>query len=222
MPANRKEIVELAVFLASDRVASLEGGAFTIDGGAAPDCIGRKARPRHGAFFTAMCSTRDDGLNAISSPHQIAKPIQAPWVDRVACTQAEEPMYSSRTISVTINKPAADVYAFAHAPENFVKWASGLAISITKEGRDWIAETRQGKVRVRFTPFNPYGVLDHWVSMPDGAEIYVPLRVIANGEAADVTFTLFRLDGDELAFERDARLVANDLRVLKTLLEADA
>jgi hypothetical protein len=131
-------------------------------------------------------------------------------------------MHSSRTIAVTIKRSAADVYAFAHVPENFVKWASGLAIALTQEGHDWIAETRQGNVRVRFTPFNAYGVLDHWVTMPDGAEIYIPLRVIANGEGSDVTLTLFRLDADELGFERDARLVSKDLDVLKALLEAIA
>lgn len=34
-------------------------------------------------------------------------------------------MFPSRTISVQIGKPLDEVYAFAHAPANFMKWASG-------------------------------------------------------------------------------------------------
>jgi hypothetical protein len=130
-------------------------------------------------------------------------------------------MFPSRTISVSINKPLAEVYAFAHLPENFMQWARGLATTLHKEGDLWIAETPEGKAKVRFSEPNPYGVLDHWVTLPDGQEIYIPLRVIANDTGSEVSLTLFRLSQmDDAAFERDAVMVASDLGVMKRLLEA--
>ncbi len=130
-------------------------------------------------------------------------------------------MFPSRTISVSINKPLAEVYAFAHVPENFMQWASGLATTLHKEGEQWIADTPEGKAKVRFSEPNAYGVLDHWVTLPDGQEIYIPLRVIANDEGAEISLTLLRLSQmDDAAFERDANTVRKDLGVLKSILES--
>jgi hypothetical protein len=130
-------------------------------------------------------------------------------------------MFPSRTISVSINKPLAEVYAFAHVPENFMKWASGLSTTLHQEGDLWIADTLEGKAKVRFSEPNVYGVLDHWVTLPDGQEIYIPLRVIANDTGSEVSLTLFRLSQmDDAAFEGDAATVANDLAVMKRILEA--
>lgn len=129
-------------------------------------------------------------------------------------------MFPSRTISVQIRKPLDHVYAFAHVPENFMKWASGLATTLHMEGDQWIADTPEGKAIVRFSETNPYGVLDHWVSLPSGQEIYIPLRVIARDDGCEVGLTLFRLsEMDDAAFERDAETVTKDLGVLKRLLE---
>jgi hypothetical protein len=130
-------------------------------------------------------------------------------------------MFPSRTVSVQIGKPLDSVYAFAHVPETFMKWASGLATTLHKEGDQWIADTPEGKASVRFSEKNAYGVLDHWVSLPAGQEIYIPLRVIANDEGCEIGLTLFRLsEMDDLAFERDAETVRKDLGVLKRLLES--
>jgi hypothetical protein len=49
-----------------------------------------------------------------------------------------------------------------------------------------VAHGSGGDVHVRFSPENPYGVLDHWVTLPDGTELYMPLRVVANGDGAEV------------------------------------
>ena len=131
-------------------------------------------------------------------------------------------MHPSRTISVSINRPLKDVYDFACVPENFTQWASGLATSLHKEGDQWVADTPEGKARVRFSERNAYGVLDHRVTLPDGQELYMPLRVIANDEGSEVSLTLFRLPTmDAAAFERDAATVTKDLGVLKNVLETD-
>jgi hypothetical protein len=85
----------------------------------------------------------------------------------------------------------------------------------------WVAETDYGPVRVTFTERNEFGVLDHFVTLPSGEAVYNPLRVLGNGDGAEVVFTLYRRDGmDEAAFEADAAAVDRDLHTLKRLLEA--
>ncbi|KQY29606.1 polyketide cyclase [Caulobacter sp. Root487D2Y] len=130
-------------------------------------------------------------------------------------------LFETRPITVSIARPAAEVYAFARRPESFPKWAAGLGAGLTRDGDRWIAHGPDGDVQVRFSPENVHGVLDHWVTLPDGTELSIPLRVVANGDGAEVTLTLFRPPGmDDAAFERDQGMVAQDLARLKALLEA--
>jgi hypothetical protein len=132
-----------------------------------------------------------------------------------------EATFKSRTISICINRPANVVYDFASVPENFLKWASGLGKSLTKKNGEWIAETPQGPLKVRFTERNRFGVLDHYVITESGVEIYIPMRVISNGTASELIFTLFhRPDMSDEKFAEDAEWVRRDLDVLKKLLEA--
>jgi hypothetical protein len=129
-------------------------------------------------------------------------------------------LFETRPVTVSIARPAAEVYAFAHRPESFPQWAAGLGAGLVRDGEDWIAHGPEGDVRVRFSPENPYGVLDHWVTLPDGTRLSIPLRVVANGEGAEVTLTLFRAPGmDDATFVRDQDWVARDLAALKALLE---
>lgn len=128
--------------------------------------------------------------------------------------------YPSQTLAVTVARLPEDVYAHVHDPRNLPRWASGLARSIECVGDEWVAQTAQGPMRVRFLPRNDLGVLDHSVSPQPGVEISVPLRVVAKGDGSEVMLTLFRLPGMSGAqFEPDAALVLADLRRLKALLE---
>jgi hypothetical protein len=128
--------------------------------------------------------------------------------------------HESRTIAVDVQRPPADVYAFAVDPVNLPRWAAGLVSSGRLDGDAWVAETDQGAIRVQFVPRNDLGVLDHHVTLPDGGVLYSPMRVIANGTGSHLSFTLFRLPGvaDE-AFAADAALIEQDLKTLRGLLE---
>jgi hypothetical protein len=56
--------------------------------------------------------------------------------------------------------------------------------------------------------------------MPSGVEVYIPMRVVANGEGSEVIFTLFRTPGmSDESLERDIDWVTGDLATLKELLE---
>lgn len=126
-----------------------------------------------------------------------------------------------RHLSIGINRPQDAVAGFLAAPENFAAWAAGLGHSLKPAGGgDWLADTPRGPVRVRFSPANPHGVADHWVTLGGGRTVYVPLRAIANGSGTEVVFTLIREPGmTDAEFERDAEAVTKDLATLKRVLE---
>jgi len=123
-------------------------------------------------------------------------------------------------LSVRIDRSAAEAYELLSPPESFPKWASGMGGSLRREGADWAIDTPEGTAIVRFSEPNGRGVLDHQVNLPRRAPIYVPLRVVANGDACDLVLTLFRQpDMSDEKFAADAEWVMRDLRAAKRLLE---
>ena len=125
-----------------------------------------------------------------------------------------------RYLSISIEREPEAVYAFTSNPENLPQWAAGLGQGVKRAGEHWEVITGEGTVGLRFTPHNGYGVLDHTVVLADGAEVYVPMRVVPNGQGSEVMFILFRQpEMDDATFARDAGLMQNDLLALKVLLE---
>jgi hypothetical protein len=84
-----------------------------------------------------------------------------------------------------------------------------------------VAHGALGNARVRFTPLNDFGVLDHLVTLETGLQVHNALRVVANGDGAEVMFTLLRQPGmSKEQFDSDADWVQKDLIALKERLEA--
>jgi hypothetical protein len=130
-------------------------------------------------------------------------------------------VFESAHVSTSIDRPAAEVYAFAADPRNLARWAAGLA---QREGElvdgAWVVESPMGRVAVRFAPPNAYGILDHDVTLPSGETVNNPVRVIANGDGCDVIFTVHRRSGVTAeAFAADTDAVATDLATLRDLLQ---
>jgi hypothetical protein len=127
----------------------------------------------------------------------------------------------ARIVHISVDRDWREVYAYASRPENMPEWASGLAAGLTQDGDEWLADGGPvGQVRVRFAPDNPFGVIDHTVTMPTGEVVENALRVVPNGAGAEVAFTLLkRADMGDAAFEADAAHVLKDLKALKAILE---
>ncbi len=130
-------------------------------------------------------------------------------------------MYEARTVSVSIDRSWLDLYEAIWHPEYFPAWASGLSkSSLKKDGDRWKAEGPEGEIRLRFTDRNLFGVMDHYVDIRSGPEIYVPLRIIPNGDGAEVLLTLFRQpEMTDAKFLADIEWVQRDLLALKALAE---
>jgi len=128
--------------------------------------------------------------------------------------------FKSLHISVSINRPADQVYEFASNPENLPQWAAGLSGSIKNVNGDWVAESPMGRISIKFAERNKFGVLDHDVTSPSGEIFYNPMRVFPNNDGSELIFTLYqRPDMSEQMFAEDAKEVARDLEKLKALLE---
>jgi hypothetical protein len=126
----------------------------------------------------------------------------------------------SRTISVSIKRDPKVVYEFVLNLENFPRWARSTFQSIKQLNGNWVAETTQGSVTIDLTERNNFGILDHFVKLSSGAVIFVPMRVIKNGEGSEVIFTLFQTaDMPDDKFAEDAKSVKQDLNILKNLVE---
>lgn len=134
---------------------------------------------------------------------------------------AQAPAKDVQHLSVSIGRRPAEVYEFASDPRNLPRWAAGLVGSeVRQEGDEWIADAPFGKVRLRFVPANPYGVLDHVVRLESGVAVHNAMRVVPNGEGSELIFTLIRQPGmSDEKFAEDEAAVERDLRTLKELLE---
>ncbi|MBN9328526.1 MAG: polyketide cyclase [Cellulomonas sp. 73-145] len=128
--------------------------------------------------------------------------------------------WDCRHVSVPVDRPPADVAAFAGDPANLPLWAGGLSSGIRREGDRWLTDSPMGVVEVAFVGPVELGILDHDVTLPDGTVAHNPLRVLHNDRGSEVVFTLYRLPGvSDEELDRDAALVAEDLGRLQALLE---
>lgn len=123
------------------------------------------------------------------------------------------------TLSVTIDRPWRDLYEEIWYPTAFPAWATGLSgVSLEQEGDAWKADGPEGPVRINFSDYNAYGIMDHIVEAGGGRIVSIPLRVIANGAGAEVLLTLFRQPGmSEEKFQGDIDWVTRDLTTLKAI-----
>ena len=85
---------------------------------------------------------------------------------------------------------------------------------------EWVVDTSQGQNKVMLAERNNFGILDHYVKLTSGVEVYVPMRVVKNGDGSEIMLTVFQTP--EMTDERyaeDIKTVEKDLNHLKTIIE---
>jgi hypothetical protein len=124
------------------------------------------------------------------------------------------------TISVTIERPADEVYEFVRDATTFPQYTT-LFKAVRPAGPDeWIADTDQGEMPLRFAPQNSFRVLDHHVQLRPDVEVLNHMRVLPNADGAEVLFTVFQRPGmSDAEFAEDWQAVQTDLQKLKSVLE---
>lgn len=131
------------------------------------------------------------------------------------------PTFKSVTRAVTIDRDWQEVYDYAADPANLTHWAAGLGSEFAQDGDHWTFRNAGGHpISMQFTERNPYGVLDHDVFVSKDQTVHMPVRVMPNGDGADVTIRVLQTpDLSDADFERDTAAVQKDLETLKALLE---
>ncbi|MGC4004621.1 MAG: hypothetical protein QM811_16470 [Pirellulales bacterium] len=131
-------------------------------------------------------------------------------------------MLVTKTVSTYIDCPPNRIYDYVRDANNLPHWAKNFVRSVSESAGGWKIETEHGQLDFRFAPHNTLGVLDHFIRLPTGDEVFVPMRVVANDEGAEVLFTIFRTPiQSDADFARDQELVRGDLRTLKIVLEVE-
>jgi hypothetical protein len=146
-------------------------------------------------------------------------------VRRIRVIEELTPPRTSKAVVVSqaVDVSAEAAYAFASRMENLPLWASGLAKGIDQRDGKWFADSPMGEVEVAMVPVNPFGVLDHDVTLPNGVSVHNAFRVTPCGEGCLLSFVVPRLAGvSQESFDADIALVRRDLAALKELLEQRA
>jgi hypothetical protein len=127
----------------------------------------------------------------------------------------------SRHVSTHIDRSAEDVYAYAGNPVNLPSWAPGLLKSVELVDGQWVADSDMGRILLDWAPDNPFGVMDHHVTVPSGQTFYNPMRVTVDGDGSEVVFSVRRRpEMTDEEFDRDCAAVQADLAALKRILES--
>jgi len=126
----------------------------------------------------------------------------------------------SHTISISIRKDQKTVYEFISNLENLPRWASSTFPFIKETNGDWLIDTPQGQNKVKLAEKNNFGILDHYVKLPSGVEVYIPMRVVKNNDGSEVMVTVFQTtEMTNEIYEEDLQTVKIDLNQLKTVIE---
>ena len=129
--------------------------------------------------------------------------------------------FEVKHVTVSSARSPDEVYRFARDIPRWPDWAHGIGTSVRPDGDDWIATGPLGEVKVHFAEPNPYRVLDHDVTPPDGRRFHNAFRVVPNGTGSEAVFSVFRQAGaTDQAFREDWQAVEKDLYTLKKLIES--
>jgi hypothetical protein len=128
---------------------------------------------------------------------------------------------NGKTLAVSIDRKPKEVYEYITNPENLSEWAKTFSYLVKKsESGEWIVETPEGEMKIKYVEKNEFGVADHYIITPQGQEIYNPMRVFPNSTGCEVIFTIFQASGmSDVKFLEDAELVERDLKSLKDVME---
>lgn len=132
-------------------------------------------------------------------------------------------MLKARTLTVQIARPVEEVYAYLLDPANLAGW------TMVEGGRPvpeagplaWAFDGPRGTVLARFTPANPFFVLDYALHAGGQQTHSAHVRLIPNGAGTVLTHTSVQQPMiSDAAFESEEEWLLSDLLVLKSLLEA--
>jgi hypothetical protein len=127
---------------------------------------------------------------------------------------------NSDTQSITINVPPAKLFDFLTNPENMARWASSLCQSVTKDGDQWLLESKMGQLKLRIVSNKDCLTIDYHITPPLPIKFVAYTRIIPNGQASEFLFTQFQLPLLPASFfEKQKESLKKELATLKDIME---
>ena len=132
-------------------------------------------------------------------------------------------MAASRTKSVDIGAPVAEVFAFLANPMNWPQYAVVNLRAVAAGADGWYrATTKFGEGEIKIQPVRELGVLDHVWRDPQ-ASWQVNCRAVPNGSGATVMMTFFQPSAmSDTQFDTAMAELDIELDTLRELLEKQA
>ena len=131
-------------------------------------------------------------------------------------------MFPSRTFSLVIDRPWAEIYGFLSDPRTLGHWTQGVIVEPVHPITDYRWRTSYGGVPVTidFTPPNDFGVLDLSLRWDDGSTRHYFIRVFPNGSGSELCCTVLqRPDENDAQFNSECEWLRTDLNILKAHFE---
>jgi hypothetical protein len=119
------------------------------------------------------------------------------------------------TRSITIDAPTGSVFTYLDDANNLPSWAPAFATTVQPDGDGWIVGQGDVRLGLRIVSDADSGTVDLRVTPPNGRESAVYMRVLPNGDGAELLFTLFFSDSrtDEELARQSAEVEAELVRV---------
>src|SRR5688572_2165512 len=92
----------------------------------------------------------------------------------------------SKTLTATLNQSPVRVYDYVANLENLPHWHNAFCRSVRPSAAGWTVETPRGTAAVRMIRDDRARLADLVMVAPDGAEMTAAMRVLANGEGAEL------------------------------------
>ncbi|MDY6943265.1 MAG: SRPBCC family protein [Pseudomonadota bacterium] len=125
----------------------------------------------------------------------------------------------AHTESVTLEAPAAIVYAYLADPGNLPKWANVFCQSIEHDGNGWRAQTVAGQIGIRYECHEVCRTIDIVSLIEPGVEDTAYTRVMPNGAGCEFTFTFYRdPDMSDELFDSQRWGLREELRTLRAII----
>ncbi len=135
-------------------------------------------------------------------------------------------MLNSKFVQIPIERPYEAAYSILKEPKNFPLWSPVLESRFEPRGNnglDWLVDLpSSGTAILRFSPPNPFGVLDYTIFSESGERIRgTALRLLPNEDECELVAQFFQVPGqDGEAFDAYVEWARTDLMVLKSVVEA--
>jgi hypothetical protein len=132
---------------------------------------------------------------------------------------------NSTFVQIPIERAYEPAYAILSDPRNFPLWSPVLESRFElrgNDGLDWLVDLPTGTAILRFSPANPFGVLDYTIIPEDGSGARsTALRLLRNGEGCELVGQFFQQPGQsDEAFASYVDWARTDLMVLKSVVES--